>query len=100
MKLARWLMSALMLSVLLLLALGIVCAPDKPVAMLAARWATPPSRFLALVGMQVHLRDEGPRYDPALALTCYGLALELFQRKLGEGDRPAVSAAGAGESRR
>ena len=45
------------------------------------------------------LRDEGPRYDPALALTCCGLALELFQRKLGEGDRPAVSAAGAGESR-
>jgi len=26
------------------------------------------------------LRDEGPRYDPALALTCYGLALQLFSR--------------------
>ncbi len=50
-------------------------------------------------GQHPFLRDEGPRYDPALALTCYGLALELFQRKLGEGDRPAVSAAGAGESR-
>lgn len=45
------------------------------------------------------LRDEGPRYDPALALTCCGLALELFQRKLGEGDRPAGAAAWAGESR-
>lgn len=33
------------------------------------------------------LRDEGPRYDPALSLLCYRLAIDLFQRKLGEGDR-------------
>jgi carboxymethylenebutenolidase len=32
------------------------------------------------------LRDEGPRYDPALAWHCYGLVMELFQRKLGQGD--------------
>ncbi len=30
------------------------------------------------------LRDEGPRYDPAAARLGYGLALELFQRRLGE----------------
>ena len=30
------------------------------------------------------LRDEGPRYDPAAARICYGMALELFKRKLGE----------------
>ena len=29
------------------------------------------------------LRDEGPRYDPALAGQCLSLALGLFQRKLG-----------------
>ena len=34
-------------------------------------------------------RDEGPRYDPELALRCYGMAVELFQRKLGQGDQPA-----------
>ncbi len=28
------------------------------------------------------LRDEGPRYDPALAFQCYGVALDLFQRRL------------------
>ena len=28
------------------------------------------------------LRDEGPRYDPALALECLGLALGLFRRRL------------------
>ncbi len=31
------------------------------------------------------LRDEGPRYDPALALTCHQLALALFRRTLGVG---------------
>ena len=28
------------------------------------------------------MRDEGPRYDPALAHLCYGLAVELFKRTL------------------
>jgi len=37
-------------------------------------------------GQHAFLRDEGPRYDPALAYTCYGLALELFHRRLAEGD--------------
>jgi carboxymethylenebutenolidase len=32
------------------------------------------------------LRDEGHRYDPALAQICYGMVVELFKRKLGEGD--------------
>ncbi|MEW6731280.1 MAG: dienelactone hydrolase family protein [Acidobacteriota bacterium] len=32
------------------------------------------------------IRDEGYRYDPAAAQICYGMALELFKRKLGEGD--------------
>ena len=50
-------------------------------------------------GQHAFLRDEGHRYDPALALTCYGMALELFKRKLGEGDLSAAKTAGAGESR-
>ena len=41
-------------------------------------------------GQHAFLRDEGPRYDPALALKSYGLALELFKRKLGEGDLPTT----------
>jgi carboxymethylenebutenolidase len=49
-------------------------------------------------GQHAFMRDEGPRYDPALALACYRLAIDLFKRKLGEGDRPAA-AAGGGESR-
>jgi carboxymethylenebutenolidase len=34
------------------------------------------------------MRDEGPRYDGAVARICYGLALELFHRRLGEGSSP------------
>jgi carboxymethylenebutenolidase len=41
-------------------------------------------------GQHAFLRDEGARYDPELALESYGLALELFKRKLGEGDLPAA----------
>ena len=51
-------------------------------------------------GQHAFLRDEGHRYDPALAHTCYGLVLELFHRKLGEGDLPAAnSISGAAETR-
>lgn len=50
-------------------------------------------------GQHAFLRDEGHRYDPALALTCYGLVLELFKRKLGEGDLPAKTAGGPAESK-
>jgi carboxymethylenebutenolidase len=40
-------------------------------------------------GQHAFLRDEGARYDPELAQVVYGLALDLFRRKLGEGDLPA-----------
>ena len=33
------------------------------------------------------MRDEGARYDPAAARICYDLALELFHRRLSEGER-------------
>jgi carboxymethylenebutenolidase len=35
------------------------------------------------------MRDEGPRFDPELAMECYQLAISLFRRKLGEGDQKA-----------
>jgi carboxymethylenebutenolidase len=37
-------------------------------------------------GAHAFMRDEGPRYDPALAHLCYGLVLELFHRRLCQGD--------------
>lgn len=50
-------------------------------------------------GQHAFLRDEGPRYDPALALKSYGLALELLQRKLGEGDLPVAETGGLKETK-
>ena len=49
-------------------------------------------------GAHAFLRDEGPRYDPELAYSLYGLAFDFFHRKLGLGDLP-VEAAGASETR-
>lgn len=50
-------------------------------------------------GQHAFIRDEGHRYDPVLAMQCYQMALELFHRKLGEGDLPAKASGGAAESR-
>jgi len=49
-------------------------------------------------GAHAFLRDEGPRYDAALARQCYGLVLELFHRRLNMGDLDVV-ATGSGETR-
>jgi len=49
-------------------------------------------------GAHAFMRDEGPRYDPELAITCYRLVIDLFRRRLGEGDRAAASA-GTAEAR-
>jgi carboxymethylenebutenolidase len=50
-------------------------------------------------GAHAFLRDEGLRYDPELALTCYQLALGLFRRKLGEGDVLASAPGGSSETK-
>jgi carboxymethylenebutenolidase len=55
--------------------------------------------WLEFNGAHAFLRDEGYRYDPELALTCYGNALNLFRRKLGEGDLRGVAATGATETK-
>jgi carboxymethylenebutenolidase len=50
-------------------------------------------------GAHAFMRDEGARYDPELALQCYGLALGLFRRKLGAGDLRPTAAAGPTETK-
>ena len=56
-------------------------------------------QWLEFNAAHAFLRDEGPRYNPVLTQQCSVIALELFQRKLADGDLPAALAAGAGESR-
>jgi carboxymethylenebutenolidase len=43
-------------------------------------------QWLEFNAAHAFLRDEGPRYNPVLAQQTMGIALELFKRKLGEGD--------------
>ena len=45
------------------------------------------------------MRDEGPRYDPAIAFQGWGMVLELFHRRLGWGDIDLPAAGTAAESR-
>jgi pimeloyl-ACP methyl ester carboxylesterase len=52
-------------------------APDRPVAELKGRWAPPPSAFVDVAGMNVHLRDEGPRDDPSPVVLLHGTSASL-----------------------
>lgn len=52
-------------------------APDIPVDQLKARWAPPPSQFITVDGLQVHLRDEGPRNDPEPIVLVHGTGASL-----------------------
>jgi pimeloyl-ACP methyl ester carboxylesterase len=52
--------------------------PDRPVAELAARWALPPSQFLDIGGMRVHVRDEGVANDPMPIVLIHGLSSNLL----------------------
>jgi pimeloyl-ACP methyl ester carboxylesterase len=63
-----------------LLAAGFVAlnwAPDRPVSELEARWAAPPSMFVEVSGMRVHVRDEGPRDDPTPVVLLHGTSASL-----------------------
>ncbi len=51
--------------------------PDQPVEVLIDKWAQPPSTFVELDGMDVHLRDEGPRDDPLPIVLLHGTGASL-----------------------
>jgi len=69
------------LLLLLLLAVGGLLVwgwtPDLPLDELKAQWAKPPSQFIDVQGMSVHLRDEGPRDDPTPLLLLHGTSASL-----------------------
>jgi pimeloyl-ACP methyl ester carboxylesterase len=52
-------------------------APDRPVAELTARWAQPPSTFMEVAGLRAHVRDQGPRDDPAPIVLLHGTSDSL-----------------------
>jgi pimeloyl-ACP methyl ester carboxylesterase len=75
------------------LAAFLLYQPDRPRAALEARYATPPSRFVEVMGLRMHLRDTGPRGAPAvLMLHGFGSSLHTWEdwaRGL-EGERRVV----------
>lgn len=66
-----------LLAVLLLLAAGValLLRPDIPLERLRAKYATPPSKFVDVGGLQVHYRDEGQGFPLVLL---HGAASSLF----------------------
>ncbi|MBF8159869.1 alpha/beta fold hydrolase [Ectopseudomonas hydrolytica] len=52
-------------------------APDRPLDELQARWAPPPSQFVELDGLSVHLRDQGRRDDPEPIVLLHGTSASL-----------------------
>lgn len=54
-----------------------VWAPDQTVDALKLRWGGPASQFVLVDGLQIHLRDEGPRDDPLPLVLLHGTSDSL-----------------------
>lgn len=67
----------LLVAVAIALLVGLTWTPDRPVDSLKARWAKPPSQFVSLQGLNVHLRDVGPRDDPMPIVLVHGTSASL-----------------------
>jgi pimeloyl-ACP methyl ester carboxylesterase len=65
------------LALLVLAFVAYAWQPDLPLSPLRARWAPPPSQFVVVDGMQVHLRDEGVRDDPSPVVLLHGTSASL-----------------------
>jgi len=57
--------------------LALTWAPELSVDDLKARWAPPPSQFVDVAGMKMHVRDEGPRDDAAPLVLMHGTGSSL-----------------------
>ncbi len=79
MKYVVRLLVVLVVTCLVFVLAGVIAtwAPDRSVQQLTARWAQTPSQFLAIQGMQVHVRDEGPRSDPVPIVLLHGTSASL-----------------------
>ena len=75
---SAWLLKALgFLMICATIGMALSRAPDRPVETLVARWAPPPSDFIEVQGMAVHVRDEGPRQDPEPVVLVHGTGASL-----------------------
>lgn len=79
MKIFAWIMAGIVGVLVLAVAAAVIAfwAPDRPVSELRGRWAPPPSTFVDIAGMNVHMRDEGPRDDPLPIVLLHGTSVSL-----------------------
>lgn len=79
MKLILRILGVLLIACCVFVVAGILAtwAPDRPVSALAVRWAQAPSQFIEVHGMQVHVRDEGPRDDALPIVLIHGTSASL-----------------------
>ena len=59
------------------ISLALTWAPDRSVAELTQQWAPPPSQFVDVKGLLVHVRDEGWHEDPAPIVLIHGTSSSL-----------------------
>ncbi len=69
--------SCVLLGLGLAIAVTVSWEPDRQIGPLVAKWATEPSTFIELDGMQAHIRDTGPRNDPVPIVLLHGMASSL-----------------------
>lgn len=78
----RWLKITLgafgVLLAIVVLFVALTWAPDRPVDALKPRWAQPPSTFVEVNGLNVHVRDEG-RGDVVVLLHGTSASLHTFE---------------------
>ena len=79
MKLILRILGVLLIACCVFVVAGILAtwAPDRSVSALAVRWAQAPSQFIEVHGMQVHVRDEGPRDDALPIVLVHGTSASL-----------------------
>lgn len=56
---------------------GSAWEPDRAVDSLKARWAPPPSQFIDVEGLSMHVRDVGPREDETPIVLLHGTSASL-----------------------
>jgi len=69
--------SAVLLGIGLAVAVWSTWEPDRQLGQLVGRWAPEPSSFVELDGMQVHMRDTGPREDNLPIVLLHGMSSSL-----------------------
>ena len=58
----------ILLGIVIVASIGWLYTPDEPRARLTAKYARPPSEFIDVAGLRLHVRDTGPKGAPAIVL--------------------------------